>query len=410
MGPVTLLESFSPYGSRKVTVEYDGLVTAAYLHDDTAAISATWIANHRPAPPATDQARLDAGRAPMMPAARTKHPAGRPPLQADALEALWFEEGDGVAILESGRPLAVMAGWSDMDRGMPGYSADVIGQTPFGWSLDDAMEGLAPRLERSRAYWRWRQSGWSQFQQALLEHLQARLGPGGHYWDASAGKQPLVGVTERPPGARRPYTVLSTVGMSAQRMPVVEQVLDDPSGYARIELAVATTLPSAQAARVFLWLATYPWHAVTWFGPGHSVRWYHEPSTFPLGGAAEAVLLLDSPAALSGGDRGVVPPRQHRTGRSRRTCRGSRSAGIRCAGCGSSRSPNGTGNWPRSAAHRLWSAGSPRSTGAGSSGRRPATARRSLQWTWTLTPSRTSHHKKMASRMLAVVFSQARKM
>jgi hypothetical protein len=94
--------------------------------------------------------------------------------------------------------------------------------------------------------------------------------------------------------------VLSTVGMSCQRMPVVEQVLDDPSGYARIELALATTLPSAQAARVFLWLATYPWHAVTWFGPGHSVRWYHEPATFPLGGGWEAVLLLDSPGALPG--------------------------------------------------------------------------------------------------------------
>ena len=87
----------------------------------------------------------------------------------------------------------------------------------------------------------------------------------------------------RPPG--RPYTVLSTVGMSCQRMPVVEQVLDDPSGYARIELALATTLPAAQAARVFLWLATYPWRAVTWFGPGHSVRWYGEPATFPLGAA-----------------------------------------------------------------------------------------------------------------------------
>jgi Suppressor of fused protein (SUFU) len=307
--PVTLLESYSPYGSRKVTVEYDGLVTAAYLHDDAAAISATWIANHRPAPPATDQARLDAGRAPLMPAARTKHPGGRPPLQADALEALWFEEGDGVAILENGRPLAVIAGWSDMDRGMPGYSSDVIGQTPFGWSLDDAMEGLSPRLERSRAYWRWRQNGWNSYQQALLGHVQARLGPGGHYWDASAGKQPLIGVTERPPGPRRSYTVLSTVGMSCQRMPAVEQVLDDPSGYARIELAVATTLPSAQAARVFLWLATYPWHAVTWFGPGHSVRWYHEASTFPLGTSGssgssgfEAVLLLDSPGSLSGGE------------------------------------------------------------------------------------------------------------
>jgi hypothetical protein len=216
-----------------------------------------------------------------------------------------------VAILENGRPLAVIAGWSDMDRGMPGYSSDVIGQTPFGWSLDDAMEGLAPRLERSQAYWRWRRSanGWSQFQQALLGHLESRLGPGGHYWDASAGKQPLTGVTERPSSPRRPYTVLSTVGMSAQRMPVVEQVLDDPSGYARIELAVATTLPAAQAARVFLWLATYPWHAVTWFGPGHSVRWYHEQSTFPLAGGpgsgsgssgAEAVILLDSPGALDG--------------------------------------------------------------------------------------------------------------
>ena len=302
--PVTLLESSSPYGSRKVTVEYDGLTTAAYLHDDTSAISATWIANHRPAPPSTDRARLDAGHAPLMPAARTKHPGGRPPLQAGALEVLWFEEGDGVAILENGRPLAVIAGWSDSGRGMPGYSSDVIGQTPFGWSLDDAMEGLAPRLERSRAYWRWRQSGsgWEQFQQALLGHLQPRLGPGGHYWDASTGHQPLTGVTERPPGPHRPYTILSTVGMSCQRMPVVEQVLDDPSGYARIELAMATTLPSAQAARVFLWLATYPWRAVTWFGPGHSVRWYREPSTFPLGAgeAYGAVLLLDSPGSLTG--------------------------------------------------------------------------------------------------------------
>ena len=308
MGPVTLLESLSPYGSRKVTVEYDGQVTAAYLHDGVTVISATWIANHEPAPAATDQARLDAGRAPLMPAAHTRHPGGRPPLPASALEALWFEEGDGVAVLENGRPLAVIAGWSDAERGMPGYSRDVIGQTPFGWSLDDAMEGLAPRLERSRSFWRWRQHGWSQFQQALLGHLDTRLGPAGHYWDASAGQQPLTGVTERPPAPGRPYTVLSTVGMSCQRMPVVEQVLDDSSGYARVELAVATTLPSAQAARVFLWLSTYPWHAVTWFGPGHSVRWYHEPATFPLGSAgigAEAVLLLEAPGP---GLDGPEPP------------------------------------------------------------------------------------------------------
>ena len=312
--PVTLLESSSPYGSRRVTVEYDGLTTAAYLHDDTSVISATWIANHRPAPDSIDEARLDAGRAPLMPAGLIKHPGRRGSLQGSALQALWFEEGDGVAILENGQPVAVIAGWSDMDRGMPGYSRDVVGQTPFGWPLDEAMEGLAPRLERSRAYWRWRQSasGWDQFQQALLGHLQARIGPGGHYWDSSAGQQPPTGVTERPPEPHRPYTILSTVGMSCQRMPVVEQVLDDPSGYARIELAIATTLPSAQAAQVFLWLATYPWRAVTWFGPGHSVRWYHEPASFPLGGheGYGAVLLLDSPGSPPGGDSQERPPGQ----------------------------------------------------------------------------------------------------
>jgi Suppressor of fused protein (SUFU) len=300
--PVTLLESVSPYWSRRVTVVFDGLVTAAYLHDDTSPISGTWIANHGPAPPATDPAQLYEGHAPLMPAGHTKHPAGRPPLRPDTLEALWFEEGDGVAILDRGRPLAVIPGWADMNRGMPGYSSDVIGQTPFGWSLDDAMEGLGPKLERAAAYWRWRQSatGWSHFQQALLGHLNSRLGPGGRYWDAPAGKQLVTGVSERPPVRGRRYAILSTAGMSCQRMPLIEQALDDPGEYARIELALATTQPGAQAARVLLWLAVYPWHAVTWFGPGHSVRWCHEPEGLPLGVGSEAVLLLDSPGFLAG--------------------------------------------------------------------------------------------------------------
>ena len=118
-------------------------------------------------------------------------------------------------------------------------------------------------------------------------------------------------------------------------MPVVEQVLADPSGYARIELALATTLPSAQAARVFGWLTTYPWRAVTWFGPGHSVRWYHEPATFPLGGDGGygSVLLLDAPwRATAGG--------------SHRTCPASPRPATRCGGSGSSRSRSRTTSWP----------------------------------------------------------------
>jgi len=302
--PRILLESESPYTSRRVTVECDGATTAAYLHAATGAIAATWIANHVPAPGTTDLARLKAGEAPVMPAAHTKHPDGRPMLEPAALRALWLEEGDGVVILEYGGLLAILPGWSDMARGMPGYCRDVIGQTPFGWSLDDAMEGLGSRAAQAEDFWRWRtdKTAWADFQQAVLGHLLGRLGPGARYWDVGGGKQPPVGVSERPPTGQRPFTVLSTVGMSCQRMPVIEQMGEAANGGARIELAIATTMPSTEAARIFLWLGQYPWREVTWLGAGHCIPWYHEPATFPLGGGNEAVLLLDKPGNLLGPD------------------------------------------------------------------------------------------------------------
>src|SRR5438477_12200973 len=92
--PQILVQSISPYESRRILVEYDGSTTAAYLNDEANSIAATWIANHQPAPPTTDLSRLNAGRAPVMPVADTKHPAGRAPLEPDSLTALWFEEGD----------------------------------------------------------------------------------------------------------------------------------------------------------------------------------------------------------------------------------------------------------------------------------------------------------------------------
>lgn len=83
-------------------------------------------------------------------------------------------------------------------------------------------------------------------------------------------------------------------------MPVVEQTGQDGADRARIELALATTLPSAEAARIFRWLAQLPWREVTWLGSGHSIPWYHEPATFPLGGGNDTVLLVADPSPLPG--------------------------------------------------------------------------------------------------------------
>jgi hypothetical protein len=49
--PEILLTSDSPYGSRRLAVEYDGFTTAAYVYDQTAVIAAAWLANHQAAPP-----------------------------------------------------------------------------------------------------------------------------------------------------------------------------------------------------------------------------------------------------------------------------------------------------------------------------------------------------------------------
>src|SRR5262249_56191972 len=111
------------------------------------------------------------------------------------------------------------------------------------------VEGVGRGGDGGTAFWGWRErdDSWASFQRSMLGHLLARLGPGARYWDVSGGNQPVVGVSERPPTPQRPYTVLSTIGMSCQRMPVVEQAMEDPSASARVELAIATTMPSRDA-------------------------------------------------------------------------------------------------------------------------------------------------------------------
>ncbi|WP_242901440.1 suppressor of fused domain protein [Actinomadura terrae] len=304
----------SPYGSRRLIIETDGDVTAAYLKDARdSVVGAVWVANHRQAPAELDRSRLNSGSAPLLPMSHVSHPQGREALNAAALEVVWFEEGDGVAVLEAGDPLFVIPGWSDMGRGIPGYGRDATAQSPFVFPLEEEIEDFGPRIDRARAHWETcrAEGSWAEFQQSVLGHLLQRLGPGGHYWH-DVGRQlaggrpsvaPTVGVSERPPRGGREYTVLSTVGMSRQRMPTVELYEDDVAPYARIELAVASTLPSQRAGSIFPWLAQYPWRSVTWFAPGDVVKWYHEARTFPLGNgesAWEGVLLLEDPTRLAG--------------------------------------------------------------------------------------------------------------
>ncbi|GAA3114961.1 suppressor of fused domain protein [Planomonospora alba] len=288
-----MLTEANPYGSRTLVVERDEMSSVAYLCASGGTVhGAVWLANHVPAPPTVDLERPNAGLPPVAPRANTRHPSGRPPL--GSLRSLWFEEGDGVALYENDELLAVIPGWADIGEGVPGYARDAVGATPFARSLEEARGELEPRLEAARSYWEWRggDGAWASFQQFVMGHLDRAVGSAGRFWDAGGGRLPTVGITERPPERDRGHTILSTVGMSCQRMPTVERYVDRLEAYARIELATATRGDPKEAARLLMWLGQYPWHSVTWLGHGHTARWYHRPETFPLGPAYHGVALL----------------------------------------------------------------------------------------------------------------------
>lgn len=298
-----LLDQTSPYRSRRVIVEYDTRTTAAYLLDPRGEVRVpVWLANHVAAPEASAAVEPAPGRAPLMPTDHTKHPQGRPSFDPHRLRVVWFEEGDGLALLEDEELLAVIPGWADADKGLPGYSRDAVGRHPYAWALDDVVAQLWPRVVHAEAYWQWREApnAWKNVQRTVFNHLTRTVGAAGHYWDVSDGHAPLLRVSERPPAPERPYSVVSTVGMCGQRMPALDRYMADVSAYARIELAMATTLPGHVVARVFRWLGTFPWRAVTWFGPGHSVKWFQGSDGSTLHEKYAAVLLVSDPGELAG--------------------------------------------------------------------------------------------------------------
>lgn len=298
-----LLDQTSPYRSRRLIVEDDSATTAAYLLDPRGEVLVpVWLANHRMAPETSKGEDLAPGRAPLMPGDHTKHPQGRPAFDPDQLRAVWFEEGDGVALLDGEGLLAVIPGWAEADKGLPGYSREAIGRSPYAWALDDVAPRLWPRVVHAEAYWEWRSApgAWKNVQRTVFSHLSQTVGPGGHYWDVSDGSAPLLCVSERPATAERQHTIVSTVGMCGQRMPTLDRYMAEVAAYARVELALATTMPAHLAARMFRWLGVFPWRAVTWFGPGHSVKWFQGNDGSGLSQSYTAALLVADPGPLAG--------------------------------------------------------------------------------------------------------------
>lgn len=291
---VPIIERSNPYGSMMAGVQDDGRVTYLYLVKPGAddATHAVWVANHVEAPEEFDVDGMRSGIAPLMPREGCRHPRGLPGLERKRITLEWFQEGDGVALFYDGHLMAVVPPWAGY-KGFPGYSAEAIGQHRLAWELSGAsLQTFTERLNADRDYWAWRRdsASWQTIQKAGLSHLSNFLGPCKHYWSADAGGFPPRGVANFTPPDLAGVCIYATVGMSAQPMPQVEMVHQDPGPYRRVELACATTEEQDWAAQLLTTMSNFPWKERTWFGDGQLVSL----PEFPV------MILSDPPARITG--------------------------------------------------------------------------------------------------------------
>jgi len=332
--PDTLIESANPYGTRRASVLVGEGTVYLYLTDVSdgphgPTVSATWVANLGPAPAQLDLRPAQAGSGPpLMGREGTKFPQGCPPPNGP-LQVVWFEEGDGVALLDSDVILAVIPGWGGTD-GFYGYARHCRERTEVAWPLASAEQAtLDAKVASSRRFWSWRLGdGWKEVQQSGVAHLEARLGPQEEYWAIDGGRFPQIGAS-RHRIANRDVWVTATTGLSAQRMPKVEQFVDDPAAVGRIELVVARTVADDQGAAALSRLATIPFSRTTWFGSGHTVG--GEAGSYPAFGPDKVGLLLHR---RSTGDRRTAPARPAWPATPRRAGHLVVGAGQRCGDIG----------------------------------------------------------------------------
>ena len=286
------MQQTSPYGTRRATVLRGEGDVYLYLEDlvgpHPQTVSAVWVANHGAAPVDAHTAS-PAGSPARMAAAGTSHPDGCPPMATDAA-LVWFEEGDGVAVVDGDGVIAAVPGWAGRD-GFYGYSRYAVGRSALAWELGgETRRVLEQKVTESRDFWVWRLGrAWPEIRSSGLAHLEERIGPQEAVWPVGDDLFPEI-IATRHHLSDQDVWITATTGLSAQRMAGVEEYLDDADEAARIELVIARSSPDHAAAELLSALATVPFGRCTWLGEGHTIG--GTVGAYPAFGSDKAAILL----------------------------------------------------------------------------------------------------------------------
>ena len=290
-----LLFETSPFGTLDGIVEHDGRVVYFYLNerpDDSGqpgrfGTRACWVRNLDRGPLVLSKANMEQGQAPMMPrndcVDSELHRLPKP----ESLSIVWFEEGNGAALLELDRELgkqktvAVIPPWSGVD-GFFGYASNCAHESPLAWPMPE-NKSLQLRIDHAAEFWSCftkENSPFEQLQGDLIAVYDNCFGKENQkqYYAIDGGKFPPRGLIRY---ETESDTVLATVGMSLCPQPSVELAVERPSDLRRIELGVK--IPHVEsgidevqvesAMRSISSYAAYPWRKHAWLGDGHTIDW-----------------------------------------------------------------------------------------------------------------------------------------
>jgi len=356
-----LLFETSPYGNIDAIVQHDGRTVYFYLHprDNMERFSpkGCWVRNLQTGPFVINHEDFVAGRQVALPRTHTtQRQPGKLPT-ANQLEVVWFEEGNGAALIESTsdsdgstrQTLAVIPPWSGLD-GFHGYAAECASDSPLCWPLPRNPK-LQQRIDQAADFWRSFSQSSDPFvvlRDQILDRYHAHFLKGDLATTARTEPQspsvnrahtlpnsdssarPLEGEMRNgsstsdgapswqyfdiggqgfPPRGMIHYSlpdrhVIATIGMSLCPQPNVELFTTEPEKYRRIELGVqipkdliVDSISDAYLENFRLQIArmgAYPWNHFRWLKGGDTVQ-------FPgLSPATDQALLTCAEEPLAG--------------------------------------------------------------------------------------------------------------
>ncbi|WP_203362057.1 suppressor of fused domain protein [Bacillus sp. REN10] len=277
MEKVILLEEQSPLCPITALVEEANECVYFYLIEDQGEeqnIRAVWVRNYGEAPEQLEVEDMREGLPPLLPASVCAHPNGAEKLDPEKVELIWFEEGDGAALLYEQEVLAVIPGWGGTEQ-YPGYARDCTDIYHYALPLGDPSENvLFARIEKAQDYWNsWDENSWSHFQTSQLQALESKLGKHTKYYAIDGGYWPPRALVTF---EQEEITYAVTLGTSLLSQPQVELYVEEPDKYRRFELALAipTTLLKKNEQGILQYISaqtSVPWHFITFLAHGHTL-------------------------------------------------------------------------------------------------------------------------------------------